>query len=96
LKKQKKIQISTEATEHIREQVEKDNEMDKRFKNKALSIMEVLNLSEDERKNLIIHGLEEAEGAEGRRRKKNDKKKLNEIFTILAEVGIASFFLGVR
>jgi hypothetical protein len=65
-------------------QVEKEKErVEKRIDKSELNMLEEMNLREEKRKNVVIHGLVEAEGVEGWRRMEKDKEQLNNIFTVL-------------
>jgi hypothetical protein len=75
---------TAKETSKLKEQVEKNMEVSsKKVEQSEMSIYEEMNLREEKRKNVVIHGLEEPEGADGRSRMEADKKKLNHIFTVL-------------
>jgi hypothetical protein len=79
----KLAQESKRDTGLLREQAEKEKErVDKRMDRCEMSIME-MNLREEKRKNVVVYGMEEAGEIEGWRRMEADKKKLNELFTVL-------------
>jgi hypothetical protein len=81
------IRLATESkaeTSQLREQVERDREKtEKRINRSEMMILEEINLREEKRKNVVIYGLDEPTEVEGWKRVKSDKRKLNEIFTVL-------------
>jgi hypothetical protein len=68
----------------LKEQIEKDKEVtSKKVEKCELNIYEEMNLREEKRKNVVIHGLVEPEGEDGKTRMESDKRKLDQIFTVL-------------
>jgi hypothetical protein len=75
---------SKEETVKLRMDMERDKvKVEKRLEQSEFSIMEEMNLREEKRKNVVIHGLAEANEIEGWKRVEADKRGLNEIFTVL-------------
>lgn len=75
---------SAKETAQLKERIEKDKDVtEKKVEKCELSVYEEMNLREEKRKNVVIYGLEEAVETEGWKRMEVDKRKLNELFTIL-------------
>jgi hypothetical protein len=75
---------SVKETSKIREQMDKDKEViGKKVEKSEMDIYEEMNLREEKRRNVIIHGMAEPDGIEGRSRMEADKKKIDEIFKIV-------------
>jgi hypothetical protein len=87
------VRLATESkveTSQLREQVERDREKtEKRIDRSEMMMLEEINLREEKRKNVVIYGLDEPTEIEGWKRVESDKRKLNEIFTVL-ELNIAA------
>jgi hypothetical protein len=80
---------SAKETAQLKEQMDKDREMgNKKVEKSELNIFEEMNLREEKRKNVVIHGMPEPTGEDGKSRMDADKRKLDQIFTIL-EINIA-------
>jgi hypothetical protein len=68
----------------LKEEVEKEKERaDRNAKKLEAEMMEEMTRREERRRNIVIHGLKEPVAAEGRKRMEEDRKKLDEIFTII-------------
>jgi hypothetical protein len=77
-------QASKKETGELRAHVEKEKErVEKRMERCETSMLEEMNLRDEKRKNVVIYGMEEAVDVEGWKRMEADKKKLNDLFTIL-------------
>jgi hypothetical protein len=75
---------SVEETKKIQAQMNTERaRVDKRMDETELAIMEEMSMREEKRKNVVIHGMSEANATEGWRRMEADKKGLNDIFTVL-------------
>jgi hypothetical protein len=81
---------SKEETAKLREQMEKDKEKtDKKLERHEFNILEEMNLREEKRKNVVIHGLAEPAEIEGWKRAEADRRALNNVFSVL-EVNIVA------
>jgi hypothetical protein len=75
---------SVKETSKIREQMDKDKEViGRKVEKSEMDVYEEMNLREEKRRNVIIHGMVEPEGADGRSRMEADRRKLDEMFTIV-------------
>jgi hypothetical protein len=87
LKADEALKLAKESRDELGQlsrQVEKEKErVEKRIDKSEFNMLEEMNLREEKRKNVVIHGLVEAEGVDGWRRMEKDKEQLNNIFTVL-------------
>jgi hypothetical protein len=75
---------SVKETSKLKDQMEKDKEVtNKRVDKCETDIFEEMNLREEKRKNIVIHGATEPDGADGKSRMEADKRQLDHIFTVL-------------
>jgi hypothetical protein len=87
------IRIGTENSEEIvklKDRVEKEKERaDKAVARLEKEMQEEMTRREERRKNIVLHGLQESMDTDGRRRMEADKRKLDEVFTIM-DVSVAA------
>jgi uncharacterized membrane protein len=75
---------NTKDTAELREKVEKQAEkIDKKMAQTEQDIYEEMNLREEKRRNVVLHGVQEPTGVDGWTRMDEDRKMINKIFTEL-------------
>jgi len=68
----------------LREEIDKKNDqLEKRVTSGEDNILEEMNDRERRRKNVVMYGVKESDKAEGRQRLEDDKREINNIFTVL-------------